>query len=221
MKVVIVNSNRIHKRIENACHELWNAPILNERSDLTEQRLNELKPDFVFFLHWSFIIPENIYTKFNCIVFHMTDLPYGRGGSPLQNLIVKGHSETKVSAIKVEKGLDTGPVYLKKGLSLNGTAEEIFIRAGDVMLEMMKEIVNKDIQPEPQTGEPVVFTRRKPEDGNLQNIQELNTIYDYIRMLDAEGYPKAFIETEHFKFEFSRASLKSDGIIGDVKITKR
>ena len=37
-------------------------------------------------------------------------------------------------------------------------------------------------------------------------------------MLDGEGYPKAFIETDQFKVEFSRASLKPNGIISDAKI---
>ena len=46
----------------------------------------------------------------------MTDLPYGRGGSPLQNLIARGFLETKISAILVEKQLDAGPVYLKMEL---------------------------------------------------------------------------------------------------------
>jgi len=41
-------------------------------------------------------------------------------------------------------------------------------------------------------------------------------------MLDAEGYPKAFFENENFRFEFSRASLKSNNtIIADVRISKK
>ena len=44
----------------------------------------------------------------------MTDLPFGRGGSPLQNLIVRGFEETMTSAIKVTKGIDTGDIYLKE-----------------------------------------------------------------------------------------------------------
>ena len=47
----------------------------------------------------------------------MTDLPYGRGGSPLQNLIVRGHKHTMISAIKCVKELDAGPIYLKKPLT--------------------------------------------------------------------------------------------------------
>ena len=47
-------------------------------------------------------------------------------------------------------------------------------------------------------------------------------MYDYIRMLDADGYPKAFIENEYFKFEFSKASLKTKGEIqGHIRIIKK
>ena len=57
---------------------------------------------------------------------------------------------------------------------------------------------------------------------NIHKIDTIEKVYDYIRMLDAEGYPKAFIENEYFRFEFSRATLKSDNsIIADVRIFKK
>ena len=43
----------------------------------------------------------------------MTDLPYGRGGSPLQNLIKKNHKSTMLSAIECQDNLDSGDIYLK------------------------------------------------------------------------------------------------------------
>ena len=42
----------------------------------------------------------------------MTDLPFGRGGSPLQNLIVRGYKETMLSAIKCVGEVDAGPIYI-------------------------------------------------------------------------------------------------------------
>lgn len=176
-----------------------------ERTDLTAARLEEIKPDYVFIPHWSYILPADIYERFPCIVFHMTDLPYGRGGSPLQNLIVRGHKTTMVSALKVTRGLDAGPVYLKKPLDLGGTASEIFERADVVIHEMILEILEKEPLPLPQEGEIVVFERRKPEQSNISGLENIGEIYDYIRMLDAEGYPNAFLETEHFKIEFTNA----------------
>ncbi|MDZ7775689.1 MAG: hypothetical protein U5L09_08895 [Bacteroidales bacterium] len=87
---------------------------------------------------------------------------------------------------------------------------------------MMNEIITKKPEPKPQQGEPVLFKRRKPEMSNIAELEDLEKVYDYIRMLDAEGYPKAFIETEKFRFEFSRASYKSnETILADVKIFKK
>jgi len=216
MKIIIANSNVIHRKIEKLCEEQFNACIVHTEDELRTNLVGNI--DFIFFLHWSIIIPAQVYNSYNCIVFHMTDLPYGRGGSPLQNLIVRGHIETKISALKVQEGLDKGDIYLKKELSLLGTAEEIFIRAGKIMFDMIKEIINNKITPAPQIGEPVFFKRRKPEDGNLYSCGTLEEIFRCIQMLDAEGYDPAFIETEGFRLEFTRASLKTDKILADVKI---
>lgn len=200
--------------------EKWT--LIDTKNDFSLPHLEQIKLDKIFIPHWSYIIPKEIFQQYECIVFHMTDLPFGRGGSPLQNLIVRRHTETKISAIKVVQELDAGDIYLKSRLSLEGTAEEIFIRASEVILEMIVEILDKKLSPEPQKGIPVVFKRRKPEDGNISKVADINQIYDYIRMLDAEGYPKAFLETEHHKYEFSRASLKADGsIIADVRIIRK
>ena len=221
MKIIIVNSNPIHYPIEQNCAKLFDSIAINKKIELSFEKLKEINPDYIFFLHWSYIIPKNIFENFNCIVFHMTDLPYGRGGSPLQNLIIRGHQETVISAIKVEEGIDTGAIYLKKPLLLAGTAEEIFLRAGKIMFSMIEEIITTQPQPVEQKGEALTFKRRTPDESNIQTLEHIEKLYDFIRMLDAEGYPKAFIETDFFTFEFSRASLKADGIIADVKITKK
>ncbi|MDN5215677.1 formyltransferase family protein [Fulvivirgaceae bacterium BMA12] len=220
-KIIIANTNNIHGELENRLAVEYGASIIHNKAELNLENLNTLNPEYIFFLHWSYIIPEEIFTGFKCVVFHMTDLPYGRGGSPLQNLIVRGHKSTRLSALQVAEGIDTGDIYLKEDLSLCGTAEEIFIRAGGLMEKMIKKIIKEDLRPTPQQGEPELFKRRKPNESSIQNLKEILDVYDYIRMLDADGYPKAFIETDHFKFEFSRASLKKDGIFADVRIFKK
>lgn len=193
--------------------------LIDQKQDFNVEKLAEINPDKIFIPHWSYIIPAEIYNAYECVVFHMTDLPYGRGGSPLQNLIAKGHQNTKVSALRVVKELDAGDIYLKKPLSLLGTAEEIFMRASDVMENMVVEIINQDLKPQAQEGEPTVFRRRKPMDSDIGELTQLEQIFDYIRMLDAEGYPHAYLETKHFRLEFSRASLKANqSIIADVRI---
>ena len=193
---------------------------LRDRRDLASEVLEQIRPDFVFFPHWSWLIPEEIHSQFNCVIFHMTDLPYGRGGSPLQNLIVRGHRATKLTALKCISELDAGPVYLKRLLSLAGTAEEILRRASALMEEMIVEIVESRPIPVPQQGEVVEFKRRRPEDGNMASLEKLEQVFDFIRMLDAEGYPLAFLKTVHLRLEFSEARLGEEFVEAKVRIKK-
>ena len=108
--------NQLFENLSKAIDVKWLR--IGNKEDFTVDNLKRIAPTKIFIPHWSHIIPSEIYNDYECIVFHMTDLPYGRGGSPLQNLIVKGHKSTKISALKVQKGLDTGDIYLKKGVGI-------------------------------------------------------------------------------------------------------
>lgn len=193
--------------------------LISDPKDLTIEKLSSINPKFIFFPHWSHRISSTIYEKFECVIFHMTDLPFGRGGSPLQNLIARGIYETKISALKCVEAMDAGPIYLKKSLNLHGSAEEIFVRASDVIEDMIVDILEKLPEPMPQEGVPTVFNRRRSEEGDLAAVQSLEQAFDLIRMLDAEGYPNAFLNIGPFKLEFFRASRKVDQVVADVRIT--
>ena len=195
--------------------------FISDKSDLRYEKLDEIKPDYIFFTHWSYKIPEKIYFDFECIVFHMTDLPYGRGGTPLQNLISEGKNETKITAFKCNDIIDGGPIYLKKKLSLYGGAEEIYIRASKIISKMIIEIIEGKIIPKIQVGEIVNFARKKPADSNLKDMENIEDLFNKIRMLDAHGYPKAFLNIGSIQLEFSRVSRKTDHLMADVKITER
>ena len=211
----INNANELQKKRPND-----DVQVITSKDELTHERL--IGAEYVFFPHWSHLIPEDIFTKFTCIVFHMTDLPYGRGGSPLQNLIARGHTTTKISAIRVTGELDGGDVYMKSSLSLFGGAEEIYMRASEIIFaDMIPFILDNRPVPVPQSGEGVVFKRRKLEDSELSAKMSLAQIFDHIRMLDAEGYPPAYMRFGDYVIELTRPKLTSDGIVADVKINWR
>ncbi len=182
-------------------------------TELSPHALEAIEPALVFVPHWSHIIPPEIFERWPCVVFHMTDLPYGRGGTPLQNLIVRGHRSTMMSAIDVVEEVDAGPIYLKKPLSLEGSAQEIYLRASGVIESMIEEIVRKRPEPQPQVGEVVHFDRRRPAQSDLSGLADPDTVFDHIRMLDADGYPHAFIEGEGVRIELTGASRAEDGSI--------
>jgi len=194
--------------------------LINDPEALRYEAIKEFNPRYIFFIHWSIKVPEEITDNFECVCFHMTDVPYGRGGSPLQNLIIRGHRETKITALGMTEDFDAGPIYLKEDLSLEGLAEEIYIRAAELIADMISEIIKDEPIPKPQKGTSVIFKRRKPEESELPVCKSLRELFDFIRMLDAEGYPHAFIKCKGFLFEFSRPSLHHDSILADVKIKK-
>lgn len=195
--------------------------LINNKESFNLNFLNKLDINKIFIPHWSEIISESIYDRYECIVFHMTDLPYGRGGSPLQNLIVRGHKETMISALKVSEGIDAGPIYLKEKLDLNGTAKEIFINSNSVIIKMISEILSNEIIPIYQVGEPTFFKRRTPQESNIEDVSDLETVYDYIRMLDCEGYPNAFLESRYLKVEFFNAKFDRENLYANVRILKK
>lgn len=206
---------------ERFVSERSNAKVLliTDKKNLTYDRTKEFGPKYIFFPHWSWIIPKGVYENFECIVFHITDLPFGRGGSPLQNLIERGIYKTKLSALRVVKELDAGPIYLKRDLDLEGSANEIFKRASKIVFnDMIPYIIENKPVPAPQTGQIAVFKRRTPEQSNIGKLNSLTKVYDYIRMLDAEGYPAAFVETAGLEIEFTDAKLEKDCVLATAKI---
>lgn len=220
MSIIIVSNKEWHRKYikEIATRTNKDVTYIDNKEYITYDYLYKLQPEWVFFPHWSYIIPAEVYANMNCVIFHMTDLPFGRGGSPLQNLIARGIYETKLSALKCTAKLDAGDIYIKQPLSLWGTAEEIYLRAAELTKEMIIQIVKEKPQLHKQQGEPVVFQRRKPSEGDIGKLEALSEVFDYIRMLDADTYPPAFLDKNNLHIEFTRASLKDGHILADAKI---
>jgi methionyl-tRNA formyltransferase len=103
---------------------LWHYPgewhFISERRELTVESVTALDPRYIFFLHWSWKVPDELIESRECVCFHMTDVPFGRGGSPLQNLIARGIRHTRLSALRMTGEIDAGPVYYKRELCLEG-----------------------------------------------------------------------------------------------------
>lgn len=201
-------------------NENWT--LITNKSDLNIENISNINPRYIFFPHWNWIVPECVTEKYECVCFHMADVPYGRGGSPLQNLIVRGHKSTKLSALKMTNELDAGPVYKKVDLSLEGSAQSIFSRMAPKIIDLAESIVETEPLPKAQKGKVVEFTRRTPEQSIIPQSGSLDDLYDHIRMLDADTYPKAYIDYGDFKLEFEKTQ-KDDGerVIATVVFTKK
>lgn len=179
--------------------------------------------DYLFFPHISELLSAELYENFECVGFHTGDLPFDRGGSPIQNKILTGQYKTYVSAFKISGGIDAGPIYLKNEIDLSeGNIKQILQKLSIICSEMILQIVTSDPIPDEQKGLAEVKSRRKASDSLIPNdLNSLRSIYDFIRMLDGLEYPKAHILLGEYIFEFSSAELSNDNIMTNCVIRKK
>ncbi len=196
--------------------------IITAPEDFTPERVKEINPRYIFVPHWSWMIPQEIWGNYETVVFHPADLPNGRGGTPIQNQIGRGIYKTRLTAFKATGKIDAGPVYCQREFDMSeGTVDEILTKASRIYFDdMISEIVRDRPTPKPQVGEVTIYKRRKPPQSELTplDIRSITPrqLYDFIRMLDGEGYPKAYVSCKGGKIEFSNASLEGGRVRTDL-----
>jgi methionyl-tRNA formyltransferase len=203
----------------------YNFYLISQKEDLTFQNVSAINPKYIFFPHWSYKIDREIYENFECIIFHETDLPFGRGGSPIQNLIINGHYKTKISAIECSEILDSGDIYLQEDYDLShGSAQEIFEGISEIVFhKMIPHILENKVQKHKQKGKVISFKRRSESQSNINELEELSLtkLYDFIRMLDAKSYPKAFLDLKNYRVHLSDITLQNNKLIGRFEINEK
>ncbi len=117
---------------------------------------------YTFFLNWSYIVDKSTTGAYKCVNFHCTDLRVNpmRGGNPIENLILRGHTETVITAHQMTQEIDAGPIYgVSESVSLAGTKNEILERFVEPVTGLIRMIIEEEPEPVPQQGEVVAFKR--------------------------------------------------------------
>lgn len=177
--------------------------IIRSKEQYNENSIIDFKPDYVLFYGWSWMISKDIFNNFNSIMLHPSALPKYRGGSPIQNQILDGLKESKITLFKINEGVDTGDIYFQEEYSLEGTMDQIFERFTAIGIKLSLQLISNEINPIPQVESEATFCkRRKPSDSEI-TIEELTNkpgvyLYNKIRML-GDPYPNAFFSTSDGK----------------------
>ena len=74
--------------------------IINGEAEFREFNVENFKPDIILFYGWSFIVSETLTAKYKCLMLHPSNLPKYRGGSPIQNQIIDGILDSKVTIFR-------------------------------------------------------------------------------------------------------------------------
>ena len=180
-------------KIYNELSLHYDVILLTNPKKLSYNYVKKINPEIIFFPDWSWIVPDQIIDDFTCVCFHESNLPKFRGGSPIQNQIIRGIEKTKSTAFIMTKQLDDGEILLQKDLSLKGSLENIFDRMFRNDYDMIEKIIKGQYKKRKQSGKPSLYKRRKKEDSELMNLDyPKKYLYNFIRML-SDPYPNAFL----------------------------
>lgn len=201
--------------------------LLEQRSDDHEWDLihtlgsGELPDvDFIFLFRWPHIIgrEQAASTRAKIVVFHTSELPHGRGGSPLQNQILEGRVISRVNAIELAESVDAGRIYASQDITLQGTADDIWEAIAHAASRLAMQVL-AGAEPVDQVGEAHRYKRRR--DNHLPVLERLDDVHRFIQMLDGEGYPGAHLDCGNLRITFSRSAHRDGRILCDATITIR
>lgn len=161
--------------------------------------------DVLFMLSWPYKAWPVDYDK--AYVIHESELPKGRGWSPLAHQILEGKNSIPFTAIRADEGIDTGPAVLRKTLSLTGyeLADEIHAKSAELKCKMMLEILVSPLQEMPQSGEPSHYARRTPKDSELDPDKTIREQFNLMRICDPR-FP-AFFDLDGHRYEIQLKRL--------------
>ena len=154
-----------------------------------------LEGDILCLLSCEKVFKKLSLNKFNLVV-HESDLPQGKGWSPVTWQVLEGKSTIPVTLFEAAASIDSGQIYSQAYISLNGTEllEEIKHQQGLVTQSLIMNFVESlpNIQGRPQCGDESFYPRRNPEDSRLDIHKSLYDQFDLLRVCDNERYPAHF-----------------------------
>jgi methionyl-tRNA formyltransferase len=142
----------VHKRAEELGIEVRTPKTL--RNEHEQERFRSLDADLAVVAAYGLILPKPILDgpEDGCINIHASLLPRWRGAAPIQRAILAGDEVTGVTIMLMNEGLDTGPMLLKRDLSIDGknsgqVTEELANLGAAAIIDCLKDRPAPDPQP--------------------------------------------------------------------------
>lgn len=200
-----------------------NLPIIQPEKlrEATEQ-LKTWNPDVIVVAAFGQILKKEILDlpKFGCINVHASLLPRWRGAAPINAAILAGDEETGVTIMKMDEGLDTGPMLAKKSIRLtpDDTAGSVFqtlsTLGAELLIETLPKMIDGSVTPQPQPEEGATYAPMlKKEDGKLNFNHSIYEIERRVRAMNP--WPSAWFEWNGNLLKVWRVSL-SEKKVGEA-----
>lgn len=191
--------------------------------------LEALKPDLILVTAYGQLLSEKILNipPMGCINMHASLLPKYRGAAPIQWAIVNGEKETGVTAMMMDKGMDTGDMLIKRVVPIakDDTAETLYDKLAEEGGVLIKEVVSRllageTLPREKQNDEEATYAPIiQKEDGLIDWTKSADQIEQQVRGF--YSWPCAYTALEDKKLTVLKAHVlgkeESAALVGDME----
>ena len=158
--------------------------------------LTALAPDVIVVCAYGLLLPKNILDlpRYGCINVHASLLPRWRGAAPIQRAIMAGDTQTGISIMQMDTGLDTGAVFAQKIVPIlpTTTAGELHDALAQTGAQLLKDVLDALPMPTtPQAQEGMTYAAKlSPDDARIRWDEEAAAIVRRVNALNP--VPKAY-----------------------------
>jgi methionyl-tRNA formyltransferase len=204
--------------IKTIAQEL-NLPIMQPERLKQPEAMEQLRawaPDLIVVAAFGQILKKDVLDlpRHGCINIHASLLPRWRGAAPINAAILAGDQETGVTIMKMDVGLDTGPMLAKRSIRLtpDHTAGSVFqslsTLGADLLLETLPDYLSGKLQPVPQPEEGATYApMMKKEEGRLDFTNDVNELERRVRAFNP--WPGAFMDFDGGMLKVHRTHVES------------
>jgi len=186
--------------------ELFGLPVftpVNFKDPEERQRFRDLDADVAVVVAYGLLLPEAILTgtRLGCYNGHASLLPRWRGAAPIQRAIMAGDSKTGMMVMKMDKGLDTGPVALTREVEIGATMtsgelhDRLMLVGAKAMAEAMNKLEHDELPLTAQPDEGVLYAAKIDKGETRIDFDKSSVeVHNHIRGLSP--FPGAWFEAE-------------------------
>ena len=164
-----------------------------ENNDDLKEVIESIKPEIVITIAYGRIIPLELLDmpKFGWINVHFSLLPRWRGAAPVQWAILSGDQETGITVFKLDKGMDTGPLYLEQATPINPkeSSNDLLSRLSEIGSDLAiksLELISEGVIPKPQSSNGITLAPKiSKNDGKIDWQQNSDQIVNRFRALSS------------------------------------
>jgi methionyl-tRNA formyltransferase len=178
------------------------------------EQLQAWNPDLIVVAAFGQILRKDVLDlpRFGCINVHASLLPRWRGAAPINAAILHGDEETGITIMKMDVGLDTGPILSQRSIPLTreDTAGSVFEKlshlGAELLIETLPDYLSGKIQPIPQPDEGATYAPMlKKEEGKLDFTRPAEELERRVRAFNP--WPGAFMEFDETLLKIHRAHV--------------